>query len=107
MSVFAALALWLKMNAEGDQRHLARSVRRTVGTRGPIGSRSSSRSVFLHRDTRSPGADFFFLEVDREATAPPLIQGIAGLSCAEHSAAGNPSGPADGDFVIVLSPRRN
>ena len=39
----------------GDQHRPARSVRRTVGTRGPTGSRSSSRSSFLHRDTHSLG----------------------------------------------------
>jgi len=27
----------------------------TVATRGPVGSPSSSRNVFLHRDTRHPG----------------------------------------------------
>ena len=38
----------------GDRRRPALSVRRTVGIRGPSGSRSSSRSTFLHRGTRSP-----------------------------------------------------
>ncbi len=39
----------------GDWRRAGRSVPRTVGIRGPTGSRMSSRSTFLHRDTRSPG----------------------------------------------------
>jgi hypothetical protein len=39
----------------GEQRRPPRSVRRTAGIRGPIGSRSSSRSTFLHQGARSPG----------------------------------------------------